>query len=141
MMDTTDIQTMPNPADLCQPAADDRHEAVAEVNPSINVAVGEPKPEVRAHPRKAFPFKQLVAPVRNNQMPWLGDFIEVDCMDISQSGISLFLKRPPSYKELIVCLGSGATQTRMLARIVRVQEIDCDGRKGFAVGCQFFKRV
>jgi hypothetical protein len=136
-----EIQTTPKPADRCLPIMDNIQEATAREKPSSAVFVEEPKAEMRASPRMVFPFKQLVAPLIGGQMPWPEDFIEVECRDISQSGISLFLKRPPGYKELVICLGPDDSQIQMLAQVVRVQELESDDRHGFAVGCQFLRRM
>lgn len=97
-------------------------------------------PKKREHARKAFPFRQMLAPIRDGEMPWPEDFIEVECRDISQSGISLFLKRPPSFQKFIICLGPKESEIRLYGSVVRVQEIDCEGRHGFVVGCHFFQR-
>jgi hypothetical protein len=101
----------------------------------------EALPEMRRHPRLAFQSRRLVAPVKTDLMPWPDDFIEVECLDISQSGISMFMKAAPNFKELVVCLGDDLSATLMLARVVRVREVRSGDRHGFTVGCQFLERV
>jgi hypothetical protein len=97
-------------------------------------------PKNREHARNAFPFKQMLAPIRSGEMPWPEDLVEVECRNISQSGISLFLKSPPRFRKFVICLGPENSPIQVYGKVVRVQEIDCDGRHGFVVGCRFTKQ-
>ncbi len=141
MSNPAEDHTKLNSDDFCLPNSDDREDAIEKGDPGRDATENKPGREMRAHARKAFPFRQLVAPVKSDLMPWPDDFIEVECSDISQSGISLFLKLPPCFKELIVCLGPDTSQTLMLAQVVRVQEVDSADRHGYIVGCRFVERV
>jgi hypothetical protein len=134
------LQKSSTPAASRAPADVDSSQLAGESNGSANATVGEFKGDVRAHSRKTFFQKQLVAPVKDGRLPCSGEFIEVDCNDISQGGISLFMKRPPSFKECVVCLGPD-NDLRLLAQVVHVRKSDCEDRHGFKIGCQFLGRI
>jgi hypothetical protein len=110
---------------------------------TLNHSLGPQKSQrdIRRHPRTNFQFTQFVAPVKNGSMPWLDDFIEVHCLDISPGGIALLMKLPPSTDELVIRLGQDESQTFMLAKVVRVQKNESGDQRGYRVGCQFVERV
>ena len=74
-------------------------------------------------------------------MPSPRDFFEVDCRDISASGIAFVLDRSPSFESLVVALGRPPSVKHFTTRVVRVAQMEQDGRTRYLVGCRFLGRV
>ena len=109
-------------------------EPAAEAAP----ARGEPeRKEMRASPRRFFQYRQMIAPVLGNDMPSRGDFFEVECCDISASGLSFYLDQVPKFEKLIIALGKPPAATHFAAEVVRYVEKVRQGQRQYLVGCRF----
>jgi hypothetical protein len=97
--------------------------------------------ELRSSPRKKFQYYQQIAPIHDNTPPSTDDFIKVECNDISQGGISFFLRRPPGCKHFAIMLGGKNATTMLTAQVVRLQEIEHNDQHMYLVGCKFVNRL
>jgi PAS domain S-box-containing protein len=97
--------------------------------------------ELRTSPRRTFQFQQSIAPMYGSTLPSRNKFFEVNCKDISAGGISFFLSQHPDFTSLLVALGRPPGVTYFTARVVRVTEVQENGKTQFMVGCRFIGRV
>jgi len=94
----------------------------------------------RMRPRRAYPYMQRMAPIKNGQMPALSDFQEVECNDIGAGGFSYFADTRPAESDVVVAFGSGSSQTYLKARVVHSTPTMHEGRRVFLVGCRYTGR-
>jgi hypothetical protein len=73
--------------------------------------------------------------------PQVDEYFNVECNDISQGGISFFLKRPPGCEHFAVALGQRPRITVLIGRVAYAREVDHDGDRMYLVGCQFINRL
>ncbi len=92
----------------------------------------------RKKPRRAYPYIQLLASMKDDRLPGRSAFKEVLCHDISASGFSFYSPTPPASDTLVVAFGTRDTYTYLKAHVVHCRRTE-DGR--FLVGCQYTGRV
>jgi hypothetical protein len=97
--------------------------------------------KMRSSPRKIYPFHQRVAPMHGGLRPSTDEYFNVECNDISQGGISFYLKRPPGCDRFAIVLGQKPKLTVLVGRVVYSKEVDRDGQPMYLVGCQFIDRL
>ncbi len=97
--------------------------------------------ERRTSPRKAYHYRQRIAPMVGGLLPPKRKFFEVQCRDISAGGFSFLLDRKPDFETLVVCLGRPPAETFFTARVVRCVEVQENGETWLLVGCRFTGRV
>ncbi len=123
-----------------EPATAGPGESAAPPSP----AAGKPVPgyDMRSSPRRAYQYRQLIAPLHGDQLPPRNRFFEVICEDISAGGIAFRLDSLPDFKRVVVALGQSAQLAFFTADLVRVSETRAaDGRRQFLVGCRFTGRI
>ena len=98
-----------------------------------------PGSDRRQKPRRAYPYIQLIAPMKDDRLPVRSAFSEVLCHDISASGFSFFAPQPPPTDALVVAFGTRNTYTYLKAHVVHCRRTE-DGGK-FLIGCQYTGRV
>jgi PAS domain S-box-containing protein len=91
--------------------------------------------------RRAYRYRQAIAPMTDGVVPTRWEFFEVDCWDISLGGIAFFLDRPPDFQTLVVSLGRPPALNHFTAQVVRVARMEQHGRMRYLVGCRFLERV
>lgn len=97
--------------------------------------------QLRSSPRRAYPYRQQVAPYLNGVLPSRGEFSEVQFRDISAGGVSFVLDHPPAFDMVVLALGCPPNFHYVSARVVNVsEELHKDGHN-FIVGCCFVGRV
>lgn len=105
-------------------------------------ASGSRSRELRASPRLAYHYYQLIAPLyTGNRMPPRKEFFPVECNDISAGGISFLYDRRPDFEYLVVALGRPPEETFFTAHVVRVAQEEKEGKTRYLVGCRFTGRV
>lgn len=95
----------------------------------------------RTSPRRAYPYRQSVAPVLNGKLPTKNDFIQVQFRDISAGGVSFLINHRPLFDSLVLELGCGPNVHYMKAKVVNVIESATSTGPVFLVGCRFLDRV
>lgn len=113
--------------------------------PSADSALAAPLSSVprerRRQPRRAYPYRQKVAPIVNGQLPSRDRFREVQCHDIAAGGIAFLLESPPESDAYVVALGSHPRLTYLIARVVHVTRILRDGSQEYKIGCRYSGRA
>ena len=97
--------------------------------------------EQRASPRHRFGYTQMIAPMLGGAAPNRDSFFHVECKDISQSGISFYLRDMPDFSRLVVRLGKQGAVSHLTARVVRAVPVEHEGQKMCLVGCRFTGRI
>jgi len=103
--------------------------------------INENGSERRGKPRRNFPYIQLIAPIKNGQLPQRSAFREIRCRDIAAGGFSFLTAEMPAEKELVVAFGVGTNLTFLTAKVVHSAEETRDGKKLYLVGCQYTGRA
>jgi len=97
--------------------------------------------ELRRYPRREFRYRQSIAPWDGGKLPVSTDFFEVQCVDISEGGLSFFVTVRPFYEKFVIALGKPPHVTHFTADLRWLEESELNGRKGVRIGCQFTGRV
>jgi hypothetical protein len=97
--------------------------------------------DMRSSPRKRYQYNQRIAPLHGDFLPQPDDYFNVECNDISQGGISFFLKRPPGCERFAIVLGQKPTITTLIGRVVYSREVKHRDERMYLVGCQFTGRL
>ncbi len=95
----------------------------------------------RASPRRAYPYRQSVAPILHGKLPTKDQFIQVQFRDISAGGVSFLINQRPAFDALVLELGCGPNVHYMSAQIVNVVDTVTPSGPMFLVGCRFLNRV
>ena len=96
--------------------------------------------KVRGAERHQFMCLQFVAPYCDGQMPSEHEFEQVLCLDLSLSGMSYLVSRPPATEYLIAGIG----EKRPLfysAQVIRIRPYSLAEQDLILVGVQFMSRV
>lgn len=99
-------------------------------------AEGGAKPDTR-YP---YPTQQFAA-FYNVEMPSPEEFVPVQCIDVSASGISFLLDHRPTSDTLVITLGQKPQLTFMAAKVMNHRYMLANGEEGYRVGCLFLKRL
>jgi hypothetical protein len=97
--------------------------------------------ELRSSPRKQFQYAQRIAPMHGGLLPAKDEYFNVECNDISQGGISFYLRRPPGCEHFAVALGQKPKVTVLVAKVVYSRAVEHKGAKMILVGCKFVDRL
>ncbi len=130
-------------------AGRDASQAAGTGSPSAQPADGvnwihtapAPGAECRRSPRHPYRYRQLIAPLRGEQMPAAEDFFAVECADISAGGLSFYHPQRPDFHKIVVALGQVPFLTHFKAEVVRVVDQSNEAENRFLVGCRFTGRV
>ena len=95
----------------------------------------------REQARRAYPYKQRIAPMIDDRLPAQDRFEEVDCRDISAGGFSYLTEVKPDHKEIVVALGVPPSLTYLSATVLHSRPTERDGQPTFVVGCRYTGRV
>jgi len=95
------------------------------------------KAQRRGQPRRAYPYRQKIAPIIGGQLPAKDEFKELQCRDIGAGGFSFYSNSPPESDELVVALGSPPQLTYLTAEIAHLERVSQDGKKMYLIGCAY----
>jgi PAS domain S-box-containing protein len=95
----------------------------------------------RRSPRRAYRYKQRIAPLADDRLPAPGGFFEVEFWDISACGFSFFMEQLPKFEMLVAALGRSPSVTHFSARVMRVARMTQGDTTRYLVGCDFVDRV
>ncbi|MEQ8790269.1 MAG: PAS domain S-box protein [Pirellulaceae bacterium] len=99
------------------------------------------KSDRRGQRRRAYPYVQIIAPIRGGRLPELHEFYDVRCRDISARGFSCLMDDPPLHRQFVVALGAHPTQIFLVAEVMHDGPYDFDGRRMSLVGCRYVARA
>jgi hypothetical protein len=91
----------------------------------------------RRHPYRCL---QLIAPAREARLPNKSEFRQVQCVDLSSSGLSYLSTEIPPSDRLIVVLRLDPFMC-LLAEVVRHEELVHEGQMMHRVACRFSGRI
>ncbi len=125
--------------DVVNLTADEREGDSAD--PEQNLSSARPFEEMRSSPRKKYHCIQQIAPMYNRYLPSADTYFKVECNDISQGGISFYLRRPPGCERFAIVLGQKSMPTVLIGQVVYSREVQHKGNRMYLVGCQFIDRL
>ncbi len=105
---------------------------------TTNVPAGA---DQRRSPRRAYRYRQRIAPLTDDRYPAPGGFFEVEFWDISACGFSFFMEQLPKFDMLMASLGRAPALTHFTARVMRVARMTQGDTTRYLVGCDFVDRV
>jgi hypothetical protein len=95
----------------------------------------------RTSPRRPHRLYQWIAPCIDGRLPNQSMFYQVQCIDISRTGIGFFSQEPLSSEEVIIAIGTTADAVYVRARVMNsVRVEDMEGVR-YRVGCEFIERI
>lgn len=98
--------------------------------------------ERRQCARRGYKVRQNVAPYYGGDVPDRNEFITVDCLDISMSGISFSAPLRPSSVAIVVALGAAPKLTYMTADVIYSTAVPgVNGGSIYRTGCRFTGRM
>jgi len=97
--------------------------------------------ERRSAPRRAYQYRQTIAPIVDGKAPKQSEFREVPFHDISAGGVSFVLQERPTFQQAYVQLGQDDFVSHLCADVVRVREIEYEGKPAYLVACKFTGRL
>lgn len=95
----------------------------------------------RRSPRRAYRYRQGIAPMNGQQLPGPSGFFDVEFWDISSCGFSFFVDQLPKFDTLVAALGRPPALTHFSARVMRVARMTQNNATRYLVGCDFINRV
>jgi PAS domain S-box-containing protein len=95
----------------------------------------------RDRARRAYPYLQMVAPVRGGRLPMKDEFREVRCRDIAAGGFSFVVSEPAQHTSYVVAFGASPSLTYIKAKVVHRTAMEIDGHLVYVVGCEYSDRV
>lgn len=115
---------------------------------SINTIPEIPRPpdvpsgrDRRVATRRAFDYRQFVAPYHGGALPGKASFREVECQDISSTGFSFLSSQLPDFDSLVVALGVMPHLMYVQAHIVNRFQIADGPAPLYRIGCRFSGQV
>jgi PAS domain S-box-containing protein len=95
----------------------------------------------RARPRRKYPYLQLIAPLRGEQLPPDTEFQEQHCYDISSRGFAFLLPQPPPYEKVVVAFGAAPSVVYLTADVRHSTLREIDGKPQYVIGCRYTGRL
>ena len=124
------------------PAAAEIDEEAADPLGCVEIApAAAAGPDQRRSPRRAYRYRQGIAPMHDQQLPGPGGFVDVEFWDISACGFSFFTEQLPKFETLVAALGRSPTLSHFSARVMRVARMTQGETTRYLVGCDFLNRV
>jgi PAS domain S-box-containing protein len=131
-----DAETSAPAAEPCPDVEDEELDGMFQPTPTATVGMQQ-----RRSPRRAYRYRQSIAPVDDSMMPMPKAFFEVECWDISACGLSFLMDRLPDFETLVVALGRAPALSHFTARVMRVARVEQNEQTRYLVGCRFLGRV
>ena len=95
----------------------------------------------RVSPRRPHRVFQWIAPCIEGRLPEQSMFYQVQCIDISRTGISFYTYEPLQSDEVIIAIGTTVDAVYVRSRVANsVRLEDSDGVR-YRVGCEFVERM
>jgi PAS domain S-box-containing protein len=92
---------------------------------------------MRRAPRKSYRYTQWIALITGPHLPKPGEFMPVQCRDLSASGIGFYMNSVPAFDKLVVAVGREPDLKHFSADVVRVEEKNVGGKMKYLIGCRF----
>ena len=95
----------------------------------------------RISPRRPHRVFQWIAPCINGRLPEQTMFYQVQCIDISRTGISFFSYEPLPSDEVIIAIGTTADAVYVRSRVANCVRLEDSEGVRYRVGCEFLERL
>jgi hypothetical protein len=95
----------------------------------------------RISPRRPHRVFQWIAPCINGKLPEQSMFYQVQCIDISRTGIAFFSYEPLPSDELIIAIGTTADAVYVRSRVANCVRVEDSEGVRYRVGCEFVERL
>jgi hypothetical protein len=95
----------------------------------------------RVSPRRPHRVFQWIAPCINGKLPDQSMFYQVQCIDISRTGIAFFSYEPLPSDELIIAIGTTADAVYVRSRVANNVRLEDSEGVRYRVGCEFIERL
>ena len=109
--------------------------------PAAPAAAPAAATDQRRSPRRAYRYRQRIAPMHDRQLPRSDGFFDVEFWDLSACGFSFFIDELPKFEVLVAALGHPPALSHFSARVMRVARMNQDDSTRYLVGCDFIDRV
>jgi hypothetical protein len=96
--------------------------------------------ERREGRRHSYRCLQLIAPLRDGELPDQSMFQPMQCVDLSAGGLAYLTPELPDSQQLIVALGT-VPFLFLTAQIVRHERVVREGQATYRVACRFTGRI
>jgi hypothetical protein len=94
----------------------------------------------RSSPRRPHRVFQWIAPCIDGKLPDQSMFYQVQCIDISRTGVAFYTYEPLPSDEVIIAIGTTADAVYVRSRVANsVPVADADGVR-YRIGCEFVER-
>ena len=95
----------------------------------------------RVSPRRPHRVFQWIAPCIDGRLPEQSMFFQVQCIDISRTGVAFFAYEPLPSDEVIIAIGTTEDAVYVRSRVANcVPVADAEGIR-YRVGCEFVERL
>jgi hypothetical protein len=98
-------------------------------------------PVIDAGRRYPFAVQQFVAERRNVELPQPGEFVRVQCHDISPSEVRYLVENRPKFPEVVIALGMPRPVKFVTAQIEDYRSVYMYGRVGYLVTAKFEESI
>jgi hypothetical protein len=104
-------------------------------------AAASPSDDRRVSPRRPHRVFQWIAPCIDGRLPDQSMFYQVQCIDISRTGISFYTYEDLPSDEVIIAIGTTVDAVYVRSRVANCARLeDSDGVR-YRVGCEFVERM
>jgi hypothetical protein len=95
----------------------------------------------RVSPRRPHRVFQWIAPCIDGRLPDQSMFFQVQCIDISRTGVAFFTYEPLPSDEVIIAIGTTEDAVYVRSRVANLVPVaDSEGVR-YRVGCEFIERL
>ncbi len=95
----------------------------------------------RVSPRRPHRVFQWIAPCIDGRLPDQSMFYQVQCIDISRTGVSFYTYEPLPSDEVIIAIGTTADAVYVRSRVANTVRLeDSDGVR-YRIGCELVERM
>jgi hypothetical protein len=95
----------------------------------------------RISPRRPHRVFQWIAPCINGKLPEQSMFYQVQCIDISRTGVAFFSYEPLPSDEVIIAIGTTADAVYVRSRVANCVRLEDSEGVRYRVGCEFIERL
>ncbi len=122
-----------------QPTTDVLGQAIANFVPTNgHEPAGQ---ERRASPRRPHRVFQWIAPCIDGRLPDQSMFYQVNCIDISRTGMAFYVYEELPSEEVIIAIGTTADAVYVRSRVTNCARVEDSEGLRYRIGCEFVERI
>jgi hypothetical protein len=100
-----------------------------------------PHDDRRASQRRPHRVFQWIAPCIEGRLPDQSMFYQVQCIDISRTGIAFYSYEPLPSEEVIIAIGTTADAVYVRSRVANSVRLEDSEGVRYRIGCEFIERL